>query len=235
MSDENEHILKTKADEGWQSYVPEVDELSWYAERNPSYSGAAPLDPNEAEAARRFVSNWLHEDNHGLRIPGSEWGRTLLNSLNVLMAHTGPYETHAELHARAEAQRAADIGKSFMVTLGFPERDDDLSEDAFELYPEELPFMVIYTENAEWVRGLPGGWLVDDPGPEGIVRELTFAVHELPEGVKRPTQKELNDQIPNSVEDELDGTRRFNALPADATEDELHDLVLARVRAWPGL
>lgn len=231
MSDESaadKHILKMKADEGWLNYVPEADELSWYAERNPTYSGENPLNPDEAEAARRFVSNWLHQDNQGLRIPGSEWGRTLLNSLNVLMAHTGPYETHAEIYARAEAQRVADISKRFLVTL----RLDDA--ELVTAFPEhETPWFAVYTDNGEWVRGLPGGWLAEDP--DGTVRQLEFEVDELSDDFVVPSQEALDSQVSNSVDTELDGTRRINGLQPGASEEELHHLVLARVRAWPGL
>jgi len=220
--------LKMKAEEGWQSYVPEIDDLSWYSDKNPTYSGAEPLHSDEAEAARRFVSNWLHDDSHGLRIPGDEWGRTLLNSINVLMAHTGLYETHAELEARAEVQRLADIGKHFMVTLLL---DDPELIKAFPKH--ETPWFVVYTDNGEWARGLPGGWLADDP--DGVVRRLALEVHEMSGDFKLPTQEELDGRAPNNNDDELNGTRRVNVLPAGATEDELHELVLARVRAWPGV
>lgn len=64
-------------------------ELVWYEEKSPEYGPGEPT-PAQIEAARRFVSQWLNVDNHGLVIPGSEWGKSLLHWLNILAARPAP-------------------------------------------------------------------------------------------------------------------------------------------------
>lgn len=66
-------------------------ELVWYEEKSPKYGPGEPT-PAQIEAARRFVSQWLHVDNHGFIIPNSEWGKSLLHWLNILAARPAPGE-----------------------------------------------------------------------------------------------------------------------------------------------
>jgi hypothetical protein len=66
-------------------------ELLWYSEESPQYGPDEPT-PAQIEAGRRFVSEWLNVDSQGFVIPGTEWGRSLLHWLNILVARPAPTE-----------------------------------------------------------------------------------------------------------------------------------------------
>lgn len=74
----------------------------WYGEdENPVYrtslSRADELssseDTDQLVLARRFISHWLENDNHGFVIPGTEWGKELLWAIKKLLGATNPPET----------------------------------------------------------------------------------------------------------------------------------------------
>jgi len=213
----------------WEDWVPEEDDKEWYSSHNPSYSGEQSIEDTKTEAARRFVSHWLSEDSHGFRIPGDEWGQSLLHWINHLVAATGPYETHDEIHTRFEAQRKDDEGKLFRVELHL---DTTGWTDDFE--EAEEPWLSIYTDNGPWVRGLPGGYLAGDPTVVESPQRMEFKVHELAPDEAVPTQDELNARdwrVAATAED----TTRFVTLTSGLSEEELDDLVRARVLEWESI
>lgn len=75
------------------------EELVWYDAESPRYSGDPT--PEQTEAARRFVSNWLNTDAYGFVIPGDEWGKSLYHWLNILVAREAEGSQEAEQESQS--------------------------------------------------------------------------------------------------------------------------------------
>lgn len=82
--------LEASTTETWQDYVPDFDEPEWYDDRGVRFTG----EPSAAqvEAARRFVTRWLHYNDPEFTIPGSEWGQSLVHWIQTLVAAAEPKE-----------------------------------------------------------------------------------------------------------------------------------------------
>lgn len=59
-------------------------------------------------AAHEVLENWLEENNHGLRIPGNEWGLELKNALHTVLAFTNTGPTGIPTQVRTETMRLLD-------------------------------------------------------------------------------------------------------------------------------
>jgi len=76
--------------EKWQDFVPDVDDPDWYDDRGVRFTGNPT--PAQVEAARRFVTRWLHYNEPRFTIPGTEWGQSLLHWIQTLTAAAEPKE-----------------------------------------------------------------------------------------------------------------------------------------------
>lgn len=122
------------------------EELPWYGttDESPSYGRNIP-SAAQTEAARRFVSHWLNEDNHGFIIPGNEWGVSLKHWLNVLVARP------------AEDGRVPD--PSTAPTLGQPELPQPEPEATEPAEPEDAPKFITLVEQVSSREMKPWRWV----------------------------------------------------------------------------
>lgn len=67
----------------WEHWVPNEDDPSWYDDGPGAYLGSP--DPLQLQAAKKFVQNWREIDNHGLKIPNTPWGLSLMHWVRVLI------------------------------------------------------------------------------------------------------------------------------------------------------
>lgn len=73
LEDDYEHRENhTPGYEGYRTAVREILESS---------PQTRPVDPQ----ARAILEDWLEDDNHGLRIPGTEWGISLAGALRRVL------------------------------------------------------------------------------------------------------------------------------------------------------
>lgn len=217
----------------WESAIFEGDPRAWYLEESPSYSGSKPLNPAELEAARRFVGEWLQTNSQRFTIPGTEWGRSLLGWLNVLLAHTGEYKTHQEKQEEWEAELQANQGKLWRVDL-LPDEAAGVEEFA----GEQLPWLRFYTDNVEWALTCSAGiYLEDTETREGSESPKMMLVkkEEMPADYawSDPLLEAWKSQGNPRHEKELAaGALRFRGLQSGATSDQLNQLVMERTREW---
>jgi len=139
---------------GWQAWVPEIDDLEWYADTPAVYAGpeaASGTDrpEDQLEAARRFIKGWLNGNAHGFVIPGGEWGRSLKHWLETLLSHTSPLSEriaaggdsivrYAEMTPE-QRSAYADKMRAAAETAGSAEDAQWFLERARRFDPEETP------------------------------------------------------------------------------------------------
>jgi len=113
----------------------------------------------EGHTALQCVADWLHDDNHGFKIPDTEWGRCLYSALGEVVAAATPrvVSTVAELDALP-------AGTIFRVKNGTPWEVMDNSDDEYDYrfesvhmkgryqaktFADELPATVLWVGGTE--------------------------------------------------------------------------------------